>query len=214
MTTRSGSTYQPPAGSPLQLDRGQLRSGAMFRRKKIFYTSLIDLKRAARAIFNPTPQVFPQDVGILYAKERMVLYTCRFPITTRPADVETKLRQTLNHIFGMYDAVKAEISITANLVLQHRERGTFSIFWGQDFTMPTTTNRVELSTVYELQTSADLQQVPVDFATLDIVGAAQPDFADSAVRVHSVANVVYIIKCLVPADVIPPTSHREIRFDE
>jgi hypothetical protein len=87
------------------------------------------------------------------------------------------------------------VTVTGNAILEGRgETPSFSIFYGQDYTSDGRRS-VMMSGVHQVFDLSDVSDLPTDFTVDSFEGAFNRIFAEgSQVRVHSLVNVVFLIR--------------------
>jgi hypothetical protein len=89
-----------------------------------------------------------------------------------------------------------DVTVTANAVLRGTANGRYSLFYGQDYG-----RRGDFTiggVAREVRVLADVEQLPIDFDVGDFEDVFFANFENSAVSVHSLVNVVYIIRRYLP----------------
>jgi hypothetical protein len=94
-------------------------------------------------------------------------------------------------------SVTFDIVITGNLILRSGPTGKFDVWFGQDFSAATEASELRVGTVYRVRNLDDVRNVPGSFDLETFAEAARNKFPRSNVVVHSVINLVYIIRTFV-----------------
>jgi hypothetical protein len=107
------------------------------------------------------------------------------------------LRRAILLLQSSYGKVSFDIVITANLILRTGPDGKYDVWFGQDFSSATEASELRVGTVYRVRDLFDVKDVPGEFNLETFVEAARRKFPGSNVLVHSVINLVYIVRTFV-----------------
>jgi hypothetical protein len=111
------------------------------------------------------------------------------------SDYRSHLRRCFLTLFDVHagtSAVIFDVTVTANAVLQGRSNGRYSMFYGQDYG-----RRGDFTiggAAREVHSLADVDSLPVDFDISDFEDVFFSNFDNSDVSVHSLVNIVYIVR--------------------
>jgi hypothetical protein len=111
------------------------------------------------------------------------------------SDYRSHLRRCFLTLFDVHagtSAVIFDVTVTANAVLRGRANGRYSMFYGQDYG-----RRGDFTiggAAREVHSLADVDSLPIDFDISDFEDVFFSNFDNSDVSVHSLVNIVYIVR--------------------
>jgi hypothetical protein len=131
--------------------------------------------------------------------------TLRLKFGMDPATVREHLTRAFVKLFDLYGQTRFEVVVTANAILEGpapgresadtrgRRASTYSLYYGQDFSADGERREAssELSYVSYL---SDVEKLKADYAAVDFTSAFNKTFSSTAVHVHSLASLVYIVR--------------------
>jgi hypothetical protein len=131
--------------------------------------------------------------------------TLRLKFGMDAASVRAHLTRAFVKLFDLYGQTRFEVVVTANAILEgpapgrdaagRRGRGasTYSLFYGQDFSADGERRETssQLSYVWSL---SDVEGLKADYAAVDFSTVFNKTFSSTAVHVHSLASLVFIIR--------------------
>lgn len=137
-----------------------------------------------------------REIPVHGAVGRLVIHTLRFPFdSTR---IRQRLLEYFRPLFLAQDEERGhvfELFVTFNFILHNVDQGTFSVFYGQDFSNASSlvNSRAQYGNRYVIDALDDLENVPTTFDIDDIIEYLSQFFENSHVSVFDVLNAVYII---------------------
>jgi hypothetical protein len=136
--------------------------------------------------------------------------TVRIPFDGfRPASYY--LQKAILQLQTIYDKkVTFDLVITGNLILKTQTSGKLDVWFGQDFSNATDTSELRVGPVYRVRDISDVSKVPTEFSFDTFAEAVRNKFPRSSLTLHSVINLVYIIRTFVPR---PPPRTAVVKFN-
>jgi len=116
----------------------------------------------------------------------------RIPFGLDRREVQEHLLTGLSKLYSLYGNGKFDISVTCNAVLQANLSGKVGLWFGQNFGKDV--RNYALSTVFTIQTPAEVLKLPTEFQVSDFANVYFDAFPDSGVSVHSLVNLIYICR--------------------
>lgn len=173
------------------------RSGARYRSaNRPFYQNLQELRRHHQRLFTEDP-AFSQSQVFIGGRNRTLLQaTVRFPINS--VRIETSLLEIFGELFQTHGQADSgfEVIITFNAVLYSQETNTFSVFFGHDYRLGTTTGaaaQITEADTYYIRHLDEVRHLPTEINVADLMHTYRNAFDDSGVSIHSFINIIYLI---------------------
>jgi hypothetical protein len=119
--------------------------------------------------------------------------TLRLPFAH--GDYRGELLKAFKLLFALYGDGVFDVVTTANVVLVGTEKETYRVFYGQDFGKESNNRSFALNNVvHHVKDLSDATRLRTSFNQSHFEKMFFGNFEDSDVRVHSMINVVYIIR--------------------
>lgn len=173
------------------------RSGARFRSaNRPFYQSLQELRQHHNRLFTEDPAFSQSQIFIGGRNRTLIQATLRFPVqSTR---IRSSLLEVFADLFQTHDSAEGgfEVIITFNAILFSHETNTYSVFFGHDYRLGTTTGAAQQfghPDTYFIRYLDEVHQIPTDINVADLLHTYRNAFDDSGVSIHSFINIIYLI---------------------
>jgi hypothetical protein len=129
----------------------------------------------------------------------LVLATLRIRATEE--NYSKHLQRMFKHLFQLYGSKEEwELTVTCNCVIQGNSRPTYSFFWGLDFGNADYSIQSEEmeSHFVTVRSMGDVSQIPTRFTVDHFSEAFFAQNEGSDVSIHSIVNVCYLARRLLP----------------
>lgn len=173
------------------------RSGVRYQiANRAFYPSLRELRQHHQRLYTDDP-AFSQSQVFIGGRNRTLLQaTVRFPINS--ARIESSLLDVFGELFQTHGQSGSgfEVIITFNAVLYSQETNTYSVFFGHDYRLGTTTGAAQQVTepdTYYIRHLDEVRHIPTDINVANLMHTYRNAFDDSGVSIHSFINIIYLI---------------------
>ena len=116
-------------------------------------------------------------------------------------DYKQHLRRMFSKLFEVFGYGQDwETTVTCNVVLKGTAKPTFSFWYGMDFgTKDYSMQSDEMESHFvTVRTTGDVEKLPTNFTVEDFADAFYNFHEDSDVTIHSVVNVCYLARKLLP----------------
>jgi hypothetical protein len=111
---------------------------------------------------------------------------------------QTELLKAFGALYEHWGEGRFDVTYTANVVLQGDQNRRYSLFYGQNFesknSIPRNYRSYALGKVAAVVNLADVANLRTAFDIGDFEDVIKMQFPNSAVSVHSLVNIVYIIR--------------------
>lgn len=184
------------------MERGTLRSGERFATRNFsHYTSEKELLAHHKRLLEPEPAITTRAARIAGFNFGSLLQT-----TVRFRFDSTVIRSTLRRVF--FDLFREhtvgsdtgfEVVVTFNAILTNQadqKNSTFSMFYGHDHRADNLSGaapELKYGTTTLVQLLSDVDKIPVDFESEDLIRSHRRAFESSNVSIHKFINIVYLI---------------------
>ena len=186
----------------IEMERGTLRSGERFAaRNYAFYKSEKDLLAHHKRLLDPEPAITTRAARIAGLNFGSLLQT-----TVRFRFDSTVIRSTLRRVF--FDLFREhttredsgfEVVVTFNAILTNQSdqnNPSFSLFYGHDHRADNISGaapELKYGSTTLVRQLSDVDNIPVDFESDDLIRSHRRAFESSAVSIHKFVNIVYLI---------------------
>ena len=186
----------------IDMERGTLRSGERFAARNLaFYKSEKDLLNHHKRLLAEEPAVTTRATRIAGLNFGSLLQT-----TVRFRFDSSVIRSTLRRVF--FDLFREhtlsgdsgfEVVVTFNAILTNQSdqnNPTYSIFYGHDHRADNISGaapELKYGTTTLVRLLADVDNIPVDFESEELIRQHRRAFESSAVSIHKFINIVYLI---------------------
>lgn len=195
--------------------RGSLRSGKRFAAKnQPYYLSVRELLAHHPRLTAQEPAVATRFLRIADNRQgSLIRTTVRFRADY--SGIEHKLRQVFLDLFREHTENSSdgfEVVVTFNAILTNSARTTFSVFFGQDFSLENATGRASqlgYSDPVIVRSLPDLASVPTSIDLESVVASHRRSFENSDVQIERILNIVYLIRRFVDHAKTTPKRNAE-----